>query len=76
MERARPVPPYLRVVEASAWVKGLKSRAICSGVIPIPSLLTVTRTNSRPPRWMLEATRLTSPWSANLQACDVGAQNT
>src|SRR5262245_48702117 len=34
--RPRPVPPYRRVVEASAWVKGWKSLRICSGVMPMP----------------------------------------
>ena len=29
--RPRPVPPYLRVVEASAWVKAWNSRPTCSG---------------------------------------------
>ena len=27
MARPRPVPPYLRVVEASAWVKAWNSRS-------------------------------------------------
>ena len=31
-----PVPPYLRVVEASACVKAWNSLAICSGVMPMP----------------------------------------
>ena len=38
--RPRPVPPYLRVVEASAWVNAWKSLSICSCVIPIPESLT------------------------------------
>jgi hypothetical protein len=32
MARPRPVPPYLRVVEPSAWLKALKSRACALGV--------------------------------------------
>ena len=36
MARPRPVPPYLRVVEASAWPKASNNRPICSGVIPMP----------------------------------------
>ena len=32
----RPVPPNLRVVEASAWLNAWNRRAICSGVIPMP----------------------------------------
>ena len=34
--RPRPVPPYFRVVEASAWVNSWNSFAICSGVMPMP----------------------------------------
>jgi len=36
MESPSPVPPYLRVVEVSACEKAWKSRALCSGVMPIP----------------------------------------
>ena len=36
MVRPRPVPPYLRVVEASAWLKALNRRPRCSGVMPMP----------------------------------------
>ena len=32
----KPVPPNFRVVEASAWVKGLKSLGIASAEMPIP----------------------------------------
>ena len=32
----RPVPPYLRVVEASAWENSWNSLPICSSVIPMP----------------------------------------
>ena len=39
-----PVPPYLRVVEASAWVKGGNSGAIWSCRMPIPVSVTVKRT--------------------------------
>ena len=38
-----PVPPYLRVVLASAWVNGWNSRATWSGVIPIPVSVTSNR---------------------------------
>src|SRR6516162_6231987 len=36
MESPRPVPPYLRVVEVSAWENAWNSRALCSGVMPMP----------------------------------------
>src|SRR5437879_613180 len=32
----RPVPPYLRVVEASACAKSWNNLAICCGVMPMP----------------------------------------
>jgi hypothetical protein len=35
MASPSPVPPYLRVVEASAWEKDSKRRPRCSSVIPI-----------------------------------------
>ena len=38
--RPSPVPPYLRVVEASACVKSWNSRSICSAVMPMPVSLT------------------------------------
>ena len=43
MVRPRPVPPCLRVVDMSAWVKGRKSLPTCSGVMPMP----VSRTEKR-----------------------------
>ena len=42
-----PVPPYLRVVEASAWVKAWNSLPNCSGFIPMPVSLTRNVTQSR-----------------------------
>ena len=36
MARPSPVPPYLRVMVASACSNGVKRRAICSWVKPIP----------------------------------------
>src|SRR6185436_2853911 len=38
--RPRPVPPYLRVVVTSAWLKGSKILADCSSVIPTPLSVT------------------------------------
>ena len=46
--RPRPVPPYLRVVAASAWEKASKSRASCSGVMPMPVSLTRNTIQSCP----------------------------
>ena len=36
IDRPRPVPPYLRVVEASIWVKVSNNVLCCSGRIPMP----------------------------------------
>src|SRR5260221_2351782 len=36
MARPRPVPPYCRAVEESAWVNSSNNLACCSGVIPMP----------------------------------------
>ena len=36
MVRPSPVPPYLRVVEPSAWRERLEQPAACSGVMPMP----------------------------------------
>ena len=67
--RPSPVPPYLRVVEASAWVNSSNSFAICSGVIPMPVSEIAMVTQSRPPS---SGRRLTSirimPRSVNLLA--------
>jgi hypothetical protein len=43
MARPSPVPPNLRVGELSAWVKGSKSVAACSGVMPMPVSITSKR---------------------------------
>ena len=43
-----PVPPYLRVVEASACVNAWNSFAICSGVMPMPVSLTRNVIHSAP----------------------------
>ena len=42
------MPPYLRVVEASAWVNSWNSLPICSGVMPMPVSATAIVTQSRP----------------------------
>ena len=43
MASPRPVPPYLRVVEASACMKSWKSLAVCSAVMPMPVSATAHR---------------------------------
>ncbi len=57
MARPRPVPPYLRVVDASAWLKLWNSLPIPSGVSPIPVSRTEnsSSTGAGPPvpwRWL------------------------
>ncbi|MBV6475800.1 MAG: hypothetical protein MOGDAGHF_01366 [Rhodocyclaceae bacterium] len=67
--RPRPVPPYLRVVELSAWLKGWKSLAHCSGVMPMPLSLTrkcSSMSSAPPPARSTPIT--TSPRSVNLTA--------
>ena len=50
MASPRPVPPYSRVVEVSAWVNGSKIMASLSGAIPTPvSVSSKRRTVSGPP---------------------------
>jgi hypothetical protein len=44
----RPVPPYLRVVEESTWLKALNSRSILSGGMPMPVSWTVISSLMRP----------------------------
>ena len=74
--RPRPVPPYRRVVDASACVNASNRRPSCSGVIPIP--VSATRNTSQspappsrsPPPWpgSRAAVRVISPRSVNLAA--------
>ena len=64
-----PVPPYLRVVEASACSKAWNRRSICASVMPMPVSLTENSTSwqsavsSRTRTWTA-----TSPFSVNLTA--------
>ncbi len=47
------MPPYLRVVDPSAWMKGAKILSSCSGWMPMPVSLTAKRKLGRavrPPR--------------------------
>mmetsp|Transcript_21123 Transcript_21123/g.82004 ORF Transcript_21123/g.82004 Transcript_21123/m.82004 type:complete len:293 (+) Transcript_21123:254-1132(+) len=69
--RPRPVPPYLRVVEASAWLNFWNSRPMASGVRPMPVSRTVKC--SRPPSPVCSSPSTatlstTSPCSVNLTA--------
>ena len=65
MARPSPVPPYLRVVEASACTNSPKSLSFCPGVMPIPLSLTAKDT-----RWSARRviSSLMRPFSVNLQA--------
>jgi hypothetical protein len=66
MASPRPVPPKRRVVEASAWVKGWKSRSSTCGLMPMP--LSVTSSTSCPSRTKSRAS--TRPTVVNLSAFD------
>ena len=46
--RPSPVPPYRRVVDASAWLKAWKSRPCCSSVMPMPVSLTMNEISPSP----------------------------
>ena len=45
--RPSPVPPYRRLVEASAWVNDRNSRSMRSGGMPMPVSRTVTSNPTR-----------------------------
>ena len=66
--RPRPVPPYLRVVEASAWENSWNSLPICSAVMPMPVSATAIVIQSRPSSCPCRASMVTVPWSVNLLA--------
>ena len=68
MARPSPVPPYFRVVDASAWVNAWNSRACCRAVIPTPVSRTANRTRCPSPSAVAEAVTTTSPSSVNLTA--------
>ena len=68
----RPVPPYLRVVELSAWVKASKMLACLSAAMPMPS--SDTSKPSTTPWAELSCTRTlrdTSPRGVNLIALPI-----
>ena len=68
MDRPRPVPPYLRVVEASACSNLEKILAACSAVMPMP----VSRTLRRRPSPAPIAAKVTNtpPSPVNLMALE------
>ena len=63
----RPVPPYRRVVELSAWLNSSNTLAICSAVMPMPLSATV-KVNQAPSGRSRSTVSATSPFSVNLQA--------
>ena len=45
MARPKPVPPYFRVVESSAWENAWNRRPWASGAMPMPVSVTVKRSS-------------------------------
>ena len=69
MVRPRPVPPYFRVVDASAWVKALKRRSWSTGAMPGPVSETSKRRATRSGFSCSILTRMmTSPSAVNFTA--------
>ena len=69
MARPKPVPPYLRVVELSSWLKGVNSACKRSEGMPMPESLTSKRSNpSGEPSRGARTRRTTSPRSVNFTA--------
>ena len=66
--RPSPVPPYLRVVEASACENASNTFSIWSGVMPIPVSLTRKRIQSLPATVSRTTSSEVLPFSVNLQA--------
>src|SRR5262249_14814746 len=64
----RPVPPYLRVVDASACENSWNSLPICSGVMPMPVSATAIVIQSRPFSCPCRASTVMVPRSVNLFA--------
>ena len=62
------MPPYLRVVEESAWENSWNSRPICSSVMPMPVSVTAMVIQSRPSSCCACAAMVTVPFSVNLLA--------
>ena len=68
-----PVPPKRRVMELSAWEKGLKIAAACSGVIPMPVSMTLNAIRGRAASGgsSMRTSRRTPPNSVNLMALPI-----
>ena len=77
MESPRPVPPYSRVVEPSAWRKAAKIASSLSATMPMPVSRTVT-CRSRPAAFTPSAKRAssTSPARVNLTALSIRLTST
>src|SRR6201987_4765690 len=67
MPKPRPVPPYCRAVDESAWVNSSNSLACCSAVMPMPVSVTANSTQLRPSITLCTRS-FTSPCVVNLQA--------
>ena len=68
MARPSPVPPYLRVVEASAWLNFWKSLPIPSAESPMPVSRTAKVSSAVLPVTVAVTVSTTSPRSVNLMA--------
>ena len=72
MVRPRPVPPYLRVTEPSAWVKAWNSRATWAWSMPMPLSRTSMRSCTRCGSCCrLRTTTATWPCSVNFTALPI-----
>ncbi len=72
MLRPSPVPPYLRVVEASACWKASKMPPTCSGVRPMPVSRTTTLSSTACAKFCASATcTCTLPRAVNLMALPI-----
>ena len=67
MARPRPVPPKRRVVDESACVNSVNSRAIVPSSIPMPESLTAMRSRGASPA-SIDASTRTNPLDVNLTA--------
>ena len=71
IESPRPVPPKRRVMESSAWTKGLNRPACSSGAMPMPVSRTAKLNVTSPACEAAWPTRsVTDPRSVNLTAFD------
>ena len=71
MAKPRPVPPYLRVVELSAWLKLWNSLVMPAALRPMPVSRTANSSCGWPLSTVLKRTvNTTSPFSVNLTELD------